>query len=61
MLLLQFAENHDIKFFYEVSAKTGANVNESFVSFFKDIHQMVSTGVYSCDLACDPLVYIAVT
>ena len=38
----QFADHHDITHFYEVSAKTGENVTESFEAFFRDIHRKVS-------------------
>ena len=39
----QFADHHDITHFYEVSAKTGENVTESFEAFFRDVHRKVST------------------
>ena len=42
---LQFADNHDITFFYEVSAKTGHNVKEAFEAFFKDVHRKVSVSM----------------
>ena len=41
-LVLQFADHHDISHFYEVSAKTGENVTESFEAFFREIHRKVS-------------------
>ena len=41
--ILQFAAHHEIKQFYEVSAKTGENVTEAFEAFFKDVHRKVST------------------
>ena len=39
---VQFAEHHDITHFYEVSAKTGENVTESFEAFFRELHRKVS-------------------
>ena len=40
---IQFADHHDITHFYEVSAKTGENVTESFEAFFREVHRKVST------------------
>lgn len=40
--LPQFAAHHDIPHFYEVSAKTGANVTEAFEAFFREVHRKVS-------------------
>ena len=37
----QFADHHDISHFYEVSAKTGENVTESFEAFFREVHRKV--------------------
>lgn len=45
----QFADHHDINFFFEVSAKTGDGIDEAFTAFFKEIHRKVSLymlGVY---------------
>ena len=41
-MCLQFAANHEISLFYEVSAKSGSNVSEAFEAFFKQIHVRVS-------------------
>ena len=41
-LFPQFAASHEISLFYEVSAKSGSNVNEAFEAFFKQIHVHVS-------------------
>ena len=41
-ICLQFAANHEISLFYEVSAKSGSNVNEAFEAFFKQVHLRVS-------------------
>ncbi|XP_011402696.1 PREDICTED: ras-related protein Rab-13-like [Amphimedon queenslandica] len=35
----RYAENFGIQNFYEVSAKTGHNVQEAFESFFREVHQ----------------------
>ena len=40
---VKFAANHEISLFYEVSAKSGSNVNEAFEAFFKEIHVRVSS------------------
>lgn len=52
---MKFAANHEISLFYEVSAKSGSNVNEAFEAFFKEIHVRVSDlkslSTYDCDNA----------
>lgn len=43
LYLPQFAEHHDIQFFFEVSAKTGDNIAEAFEVFFKEVHRKVGS------------------
>ena len=40
--IVQYAENFGIQNFFEVSAKTGHNVQEAFESFFREVHQKVT-------------------
>ena len=40
-LFSQFADNYNIKHFFEVSAKSGDYVSEAFEEFFVEVHRKV--------------------